>query len=179
MKDLLGDDEVEDVDEVTKYLAEMDQETLEARANNLSFVISVAPDCGFAMPHESFLVFTEARDAFVSGLYVATIMLSQAFIEHRLQMFMDQIGEHEVSRKGINAILKRWILLRPRDAFVIGRLDKMRAFRNPFMHLKPFDHPHTISQVSLQHRVHPNHILFNNAKESISLMYTVATMDLR
>jgi len=177
MKDLLGD-EIEITDEVVQYLAEMDRDTLEARASNLSFVISVAPEGGFAMPHESFLVFTEARDAFVNGLYVATIMLAQAFIEHRLQIFMDQIGESEVANKGINSILKRLLVLRPRHAFIIGKLDQMRAFRNPFMHLKPFDHPHTISQVSLQRRMHPNQVLFNNAKESLSLMYVVATMDL-
>ena len=177
MKDLLGD-EVETKNEVTQYLSEMDRDTLEARASNLSFVIGIAPDGGFAMPHESFLVFTEARDAFVNWLYVATIMLSQAFIEHRLQIFMGQIGEHDAAKNGISAILKRLLAVRPRHAFVVNKLDKMRVFRNPFMHLKPFDHPHTISQVSLQRQMHPNQVLFDNAKESLSLMYLVATMDL-
>lgn len=178
MKDLLGD-EAELTDEVTQYLSEMDQETLEARASNLSFVIGIAPDSGFVMPHESFLVFTEARDAFVNGLYVATVMLTQAFIEHRLQIFMDEIGERAAASKGINAILKRLRVIRPEHDFILDKLDQLRAFRNPFIHLKPPDHPHTIGQVSLQRRVHPNQLLFERARESLSLMYTVATMDLR
>jgi len=178
MKDLLGD-EAEDTDEIVQYLSEVDKDTLEARASNLSFIIRIAPNSGFAMPHESFLVFTEARDAFVNGLYVATIMLAQAFIEHRFQIFMGQIGEHEAATKGMNNILRRLLVLRPQYAFILDKVDKLRAFRNPFSHLKPFDHPHTIGQVSLQRQVHPNQVLFERAKDSLSLMYTVANMDLR
>ena len=43
MKDLLGD-EFEVVDEVATYLREMDAETLDARASNLSYIISIAPE---------------------------------------------------------------------------------------------------------------------------------------
>jgi len=176
VKDLLGDD-VQENDEVEAYLAEMDADTLSARASNLSYVMSIAPDAGFAMPHESFLVFTEARDAFVSGLYVATLMLAQAFIEHRLQILMEELGEHSVAKKGISAILKRLLVLRPQHAFILNRVDQMRAFRNPFTHLKPFDHPYTIGQISLAKRVDPREILFRNARDSLSIMYTVAVIE--
>lgn len=178
MEDLFGN-EVEETDEVEKYLAEIDQETFKGRAANLSYVISIAPESGLMMPHESYLVFTEARDAYVNGLYVATIMLAQALIEHRLQIFMYTIGEHEAADRGVGAILNRLRIIRPQHEFIMGRVDRLRAFRNPFTHLKPFDHQHTIGQVALRTRQHPSEVLYHRAKEALALMYTVATMELR
>ena len=178
MKDLFGN-EVDDVDDVEKYIMQMDQETVKARAANLSYIIDIAPEHGLMMPHESFLVLTEARDAFVNGLYVSTVMLAQALIEHRLQIFMNSIGEHDVANRGVSAILKRLRIIRPQHAFIIERVDRLRAFRNPFTHLKSFEHEHTIGQVSLRARQHPNEVLYHRAKEALALMYTVATMDLR
>ena len=176
MKDLFGN-EVEVEDEVEKYLKEMDDETIEARSVNLSYILSIAPQAGFLMPHESYLVFTEARDAFVNGLYVATVMLAQSFIEHRLQTFMSSINEQQVSTKGLNAILKRLYVVRPQHRFIWEKVDRIRAFRNPFTHLKPFDHPNTIGQISLRDRMHPNEVLYKNAKEALAFMYTIATTD--
>lgn len=178
MKDLFGND-VDDTDEVEKYLSEMDEETIAARAANLNYVISIAPQHGLLMPQESFLVLTEARDAFVNGLYVATVMLAQALIEHRLQIFMSSIGEHDAAKRGVSAIIKRLQTIRPQHAFILGRVDRLRAFRNPFTHLKPFEHEHTIGQVSLRTRQHPNEVLHHRAKEALAIMYTVATMDLQ
>ncbi|WP_395503632.1 hypothetical protein [Ectopseudomonas mendocina] len=178
MKDLLGH-EIDEADEVTAYLREIDEDTIDARARNLAFICEVAPDAGFMMPSETFHVFTEARDSFVNGLYVATLLLSQAFIEHRLQSFMHEIGESQIADKGLNAIVKRLLEIRPTHKFILSKIDKLRAFRNPFTHLKSFDHPHTITQVSLAQKTHPNEVLYQRAKDSIAIMYTVATMDLR
>lgn len=178
MRDLFGND-VDDAGEVEKYLAEMDNETIEARAANLKYIISIVPEHGLMMPHESFLVFTEARDAFVNGLYVSTIMLAQALIEHRLQIFMSSIGEYHAANRGVNAIIKRLQIIRPQHAFILERVERLRAFRNPFAHLKPFEHEHTIGQVSLRTRQHPNEVLYHRAKEALALMYTIATMDFK
>ncbi len=178
MKDLLGHD-VTTTDEAEKYLAELDQETIEARVANLNYVISVAPEHGLLMPHESFLVITEARDAFVSGLYVATVTLALALIEHRLQLFMIYIGEADAATRGVSAIIKRLRIIRPQHSFILKSIDRLRAFRNPFTHLKPFEHEHTIGQLSLCTRQQPNEVLYHRAKEAIALMYTVATMELR
>lgn len=178
MKDLLGD-EIETSDAIKNYLQQIDAETLKLRSRNLSFITSIAPDCAFMMPPESFHVFTEARDAFVNGLYVATLLLAQAFIEHRLQIFMNQIGENEVADKGLGAIVTRLQGVRPDHRYIWDKINGLRLFRNPFTHLKPFEHPHTVSQVSLSMRMHPNDVLYHKAKEAVSLMYTVAIMNLR
>lgn len=178
MKDLLGG-EVESVDEIKSYLEQIDADTIEPRSRNLTFITSIAPECGFMMPPESYHVFTEARDAFVNGLYVATLLLTQAFIEHRLQIFMNQIGEIRVAGKGLGAIMARLLEIRPEHQYICSKINAIRLFRNPFTHLKPFDHPNTVSQVSLSKRMHPNEVLYEKAKDAISLMYTVAVMDLR
>ena len=178
MKDLFGNEVVETRGEVETCLGQMDSDTLEARANNLAFILSIAPDAAvMMMPQETLLVFTEARDAFVNGLYVGTIMLAQAFIEHRLQVLMVDIGEENAAKRGVDAIIKRLRALRPQHSFIIDKIDWMRSFRNPFTHLKPFEHPHTIGQISLRLRKHPNDILYHNAKEAVALMYKVAEMD--
>src|SRR5690606_27312708 len=98
-------------------------------------------------------------------------------IEHRLQIYLDSIGEEAAARGGMGAMLKRLLAIRPQHSYILNKVDQLRVFRNPFSHLKPFDHPHTISQVSLTKRMHPNEVLFRNARDSLAVMYTVAVTD--
>lgn len=178
MKDLFGAD-IPEADEVISYLREADKETINSRARNLSFICSIAPDGNFLMPTETYHVFTEARDAFVNGLYVGAILLSQAFIEHRLQSFMYEIGENKIAEKGLGGILRCLMVIRPNLNFILNKIDQLRMFRNPFTHLKSFDHPYTITQVALAKGENSNLILYEKAKDAIALMYTVATIELR
>lgn len=177
MKDLFGDD-IPQLDEVDLYLREMDEATLATRKSNLEYILRIAPEGGFAMPTESYHVFTEARDAFVNGLYVSTIFLSQSFIEHRLQMYIHSLGLEGIGDKSLHRILKWLVDNRADYLYVWNRIDILRQFRNPFVHLKPFAYTHGLIQTSIKAQKSPEEILFDKSKEALSLMYTVATLPL-
>lgn len=61
------------------------------------------------------------------------------------------------------------------DPLILNRIERLRTIRNPFMHLKAFDHPHTIGQRTLRDRRHPFSAMEEDAKESLTRMYAVAT----
>jgi hypothetical protein len=63
-----------------------DRETLDARLERLRHLQTIFPrGYGFLSGVETALVFDEAKMAYINGLFVATILLSQAHIEHALQ----------------------------------------------------------------------------------------------
>jgi hypothetical protein len=65
------------------------------------------------------------------------------------------------------------------NSLILNRIERLRTIRNPFMHLKAFDHPHTIGQRTLRNRRHPFSVMEEDAKESLITMYTVATSRFR
>jgi hypothetical protein len=175
MKDLFGH-EIPEADEHRQYLREIDEQTLDARVRNLEYICSVAPEGGFVMPEETWHTFTEARDAFLNGLYVGTLLLTQAFIEHRLQMFLHQLGD-PAAKRGLSAVVNRLKEVRPEYAFLLDKVNSMRRLRNPFAHLKPMGHADSITQQSVRNQMPSGRLLYLKAKESIALMNTVAATD--
>ncbi len=56
-------------------LERYDRETMAGRIACLNYVKRVHPAGGFGMPIESVMLFTEARMAFVDGLFVSVLLL--------------------------------------------------------------------------------------------------------
>jgi hypothetical protein len=177
MKDLFGH-KVPEIDEHRRYLREIDRQTLDARVRNLEYICNVAPEGGFLMPEETWHTFTEARDAFLNGLHVGTLLLTQAFIEHRLQILLYELGDPAANR-GLRTVVDRLKELRPEYAFLMEKIDGMRRIRNPFAHLKPMGHSDTVTQQTLRYRMPSGRYLNPKAKGLIALMYTVAATDWR
>ena len=53
------------------------------------------------------------------------------------------------------------------------KVDSLRQIRNPFVHLKDFNHPHGLGQRMMQLRTHPEAILETDAKDALVAMYSV------
>jgi len=111
---------------------------------------------------------------FINGQFIATLMLTQAFIEHTLQTVVEELGHPQVARRGLNEITKWFRKNRPHHDFLMEKIDKLRRFRNPFSHLRPFDDPDTISQRVLRSRMPPKDIIEKEARDALALMYQVA-----
>ena len=78
-----------------------DKAELPDRARRVRWLNSVMPKHqGYMMPLESYLVFTEAKDCFIYGQYVASIVLAASFIEHWLGVLVAQAGFKKEQRKG-------------------------------------------------------------------------------
>ena len=69
--------------------------------------------------------------------------------------------------------------------YLIEKIDSLRQKRNPFVHVKPYDHEFNLNQIIFNNLKgekpfkQPFEILETDAKEAISLMYTVFMTDLK
>ena len=156
-------------------LEHAEKATLPVRAERIRWLQEVIPkNRAFGMPMETFYVFEEAKSSFVYGCFVASTVLSAAFVEHWLVARISQKGFSKEAERGLSAIIeccRKNNLLNPA---LLARVDRLRLIRNPFTHLKSFDHPHGLGQRSLRGRSHPETVLESDAKESLTTMYTVA-----
>jgi len=174
-KDLFGKPIRKKEPRYARSLRKYDRDSFDERLNRLQYLQSIFPDgYGFLLPLESSYLLHEAKVTFVDGAYVATIMLAQAFIEHILQCAVAAAGEEKVARRGLAEIAKWFRKNRPQHDFLIGKVDHLRRFRNPFTHLRPFDDPDTLGQRIFAAKASPDEILEEETKSALALMYQVA-----
>lgn len=112
----------------------------------------------------------EARESFVDGHHIATLVLAIAFIEHTLVEYLisRDLAKPKINFQDVLKICFRKSLF-PNDW--IERTDKLRLYRNPFTHLKPVNDEHRFDTRYKNQRVHPTVILETDAKEALTLLY--------
>jgi len=119
---------------------------------------------------DAMAVIGEARDCFIEGHYIASLLMCVAFIEHTIT---DTLVEHDLAKYGINLSEAIKVAgnagLFPLD--MLSRADRLRDIRNPFTRRKNPNHRHTFGNRFHEERVHPQIILERDAKEALELMY--------
>jgi hypothetical protein len=134
-------------------LGRAESSTLPVRAARVRWLATKLPrNRTYMMPQETFYVFDEAKSCFVYGCFVATTVLCAAFVEHWLVGHLGTIGFAKEAERGLASMLgccRKHDFL---DPLILNRIERLRMIRNPFMHLKAFDHPHTIGQRTLRDR---------------------------
>jgi hypothetical protein len=121
---------------------------------------------------ETMRVLTEAADAFVSGQFVASLVLVTAFVEHALMEELQDLGHVQGSCTFERAIQ----LARQHQVFeptLVQRIDDLRLKRNPFTHLKKDGHAHSMGTRFRAGKVHPIQMIEDDAKEALQVMYEV------
>lgn len=126
------------------------------------------------MPLETGLIHSEITNTFVDGSFIATILLCVAFIEHWLTCILSSHGFEKESKAGLDQKLKCLKRNQLTLKVVIKKVDQLRKKRNPFVHLRSFDDPNTISQRIFKEKKDLITILEEDARESILLMHAVA-----
>jgi hypothetical protein len=121
-------------------------------------------------PMDSMAILGEARDCFIEGHYIASLLLCVAFIEHTIT---DELVEHGLARYGVSFVdairlSKDAGLFSPE---MLSGADHLREIRNPFTHRKSQDHRHSFGNRFLEERVHPRSIVERDAKDALALMY--------
>jgi hypothetical protein len=84
-------------------------------------------------------VFVEAKDTFIGGHYVSTLLLGCAFFEHTLSLLLEAHGHEKQARAGLKAIIDGLRKHRLVDDYLLTQVDRLRERRNPFVHLKGND----------------------------------------
>jgi hypothetical protein len=152
-----------------------DRDTLDSRVARLEWLHKVFPSgYGFGMPFESAFVFEEAKMTFLNGQFIATSLLATAFLEHRLGSICASRGFVRESRAGLRRIIAK---LREEGlvaSVLLDKADYIRQRRNPFVHLKDFDHEHNLARRAIDQQTSPYDLIERDAKEALTVMYTVA-----
>jgi hypothetical protein len=161
-----------------KYEAALERHELQnvpERAERIRWLSTIIPKGGgYMMPLESMRVFQEAKDCFVYGQFVATLVLAASFMEHWLGGILNAAGQQKVAGQGLKAIVAHCREFNVIPVVLCDKIDSLRLSRNPFVHLKSFDHPHNLGQRMLTRRAHPDSILESDARDALSAMYSVA-----
>lgn len=152
-------------------LEQSDEMRRSERAERIEWLSTHQISLGFVVgPMDSMAVLGEARDCFIEGHYIASLLLSVAFIEHTM---IDELVEHGVAKYGISFI-DAIRLSREAELFspeMLSGADRLREIRNPFAHRKNRDHKHSFGNRFMEEQVHPRSILERDAKAALALMY--------
>lgn len=155
-------------------LERYDSDTRAERAKRLRWVDRAIPR-GMALggPYETVLIFREAKDCYIAGQPVAALVLAAGFLEHWMAGFLDSRGYTAEARRGLAACVEtaRKNQLLPES--VLQKLDTLRAQRNPFVHLKPMDHPHNVHWRMFRTQSPADELLDHDARQALSLMFTI------
>ena len=158
-----------------KILHKYDRDSFSSRLDRFKWLYDIfPPNKGFMMSYEMAFVFDEAKMCFMNGEYISTILLANSFIEHWLGSYLLGKGFERAAQKGTKAIIDCLRENQLLHVYLIDRIDKIRRKRNPFVHLKPYNHKENLSQRVFINMKPPEDILEDDAKEAISLMYQIA-----
>ena len=128
------------------------------------------------LPAESLFVFTEARSAFVDGYFIATLVLASGFAEHWMSGVLTGRGFGKQCKAGMQACIT---CARENEIWpdvVLTRLAHLQAIRNPFIHLKDFDHGHGLTQRSWRVGREPQDVLEEDAKEALETIFALVQL---
>jgi hypothetical protein len=156
-------------------LEKADKRMLSERAARARWLAEIIPKrTYFGMPMETFYVLDETTSSFIYGNYVAVIILSTSFVEHWFTAQLSERGYEKEARRGLSVSIQTARSQNLVDSLILDKADRLRLIRNPFVHLKPFEHEHNLGSRSLRLGAHPKTILEQDAKEAIIALYAVA-----
>jgi hypothetical protein len=152
-----------------------DKRTLPDRAARVRWLSGVIPtNLMFGMPLETLLVFQEAKSSFIYGNFVAAIVMASSFVEHWLSASLDERGYQKEASRGLASSIKCARANNLVAPLLLDKADRLRLIRNPFAHLKSFDHEHSLNQRLMRKRAHPAALLEADAQEALITMYGIA-----
>jgi hypothetical protein len=155
-------------------LRQADRYSFHHRLERLRYLESIFPEgMSYMLPPETHFLFEEARMAYVAGLSVAVVLLTQAFIEHYYQLCLENTSYSKIAERGLAAICDCLKKHKLEHEIILKRVDSLRLIRNPFTHLKDFSHPHNLSQRAYSLLKNPQTLLEQDAKDSMDVLFAI------
>jgi hypothetical protein len=148
-------------------LERRDHQSLVDRASRVRWLNQKLPKGGLLMPADSMFVFSEAKSTFVNGYYISTIVLAAAFAEHWMSGILTGRGWGTDCKSGLRACVRCAREHEVWPDFVLSRIDRLQSIRNPFIHLKDFNHEHSLIQRSWASGRDPDEVLEEDAKQAL------------
>lgn len=166
---------LDDVDMAQHLLAEL-HDGLRGRVARLHMLTDQSRDLGMRgamLPGGSitYRAWTEARSSFVSGHFVATVLLCQGLMEHLLASDLDmRLDPVPVSPKATARESRR--LSREEGLITseeVRELERLESLRNPLTHYRKANDPEHIDQQAMRGRIDTDAILERDAEFAITL----------
>lgn len=175
-KDLLGRPLRQSKSGWQRQIERFDQATMPGRVERLKYLGSIHPGGTFMTSSEVFYLLDEMKGAFINGEFAATLLLCTASIEHWLTGILHDKGFPKEAQSGLKGIVACMRKNKIGQEFVLTKIDRLRLIRNPFCHSKSHEYEHSITRRALNQQIPPGALLEKDAKDAVSLVYTVATM---
>jgi len=173
-KDLFGNVVEEPIDAAVEELNKYDTHSFNERLTRLKYINQIFPFGRRVYgSDESHRIFDEAIQCYIFGQYIATITLSQAFIERRIQEYFHLRFDNKRSNETLSNLLKEFKDTDFLNESFITRIDKLRQKRNPFLHRKEPLHENSLMARAFKEEIAPENLLEMDAKEAISLMLII------
>ena len=159
---------------IQSRLESMDKNTLNERIERSKYLNKIIPpNIGFIYSPEMHYLLKEANLSFINGQFVATLLLSQSFIEHWLEGRIDKNTIKKYGKPSLDNTLKAIKEKNTIHISLLNKIDKLRKIRNPFVHYKNPDYEFNIMKMSYSEKTKPDDYLYNEAKNAISLVYQI------
>jgi len=157
-------------DPLIQALERSDNDRRPGRADRIRWAAQHDIAGAFMGPTEAMNLLGEARECFVEGYYIATLVLATALIEHVISEELVSAGK---AKYGIS--FERAIKLAQQEGLfpesLLETADLLRVLRNPFAHRKPDDHEHTLGNRYMKQKRHPRLIVEEDARLALGAMY--------
>lgn len=157
-----------------KYLTDNDIDTFDDRLARLTFVNKMYPK-GLILAGDMEFVFTfgEIKECYINGHFIATIILTQSFIEKVFIEFFNSKSLSKETNHGLDRMIKYARKKSLINSVILNMVDNLRLKRNPFVHSKDFDYPHSLSRRTINNKTMPFEQLDKDAKEAMQIMFYI------
>lgn len=122
-----------------KWIKREDQAAHNERVSRLNWMVDKMPNADVLVFRGGIMskyLFEEARYCFVYGQFLATIILSLAFIERILAALFYESGREDLKRAGISSLAQEALNTGWLHEKEYKWLEKVRKIRNPIVHFR-------------------------------------------
>ena len=161
-----------------KALTDYDKSTYNERLRRLTYINKIYPK-GLLLCGDMEFVFTfgEAKECFISGHFIATIILAQAFIEKTFYDIFIRKNLEKEAKHGLYKMIKYARKNNLINPTILDKVDTLRLKRNPFTHPKDWSYPHNLSHRAFNNKTQPSDQLEKDATEAIQVMLYLTTLN--
>lgn len=129
----------------------------------------VSVNGGYWERSETSAVLQEARSSYVHGNFIATLILALAYVEHIINDALPPSPNRRTPTMATAIKQARTAELFPNE--LLDGASVLNDFRNPFVHRRDANDPDTLGQRVRNRKSHPIHILEQDARDALQVMY--------
>ena len=129
-----------EIEKIKEHLKHQDELSLEARAHRLSYLMEMvkAPPGTFGIFRGpmTYPCYEELRLAYINGLYLTTVLMSLAYVEHQLANQLCERGDSKVRDDPLNIILQKGHKSGMLSQLEFDAFDGLRGIANSYKHFR-------------------------------------------